>query len=176
MKLLCVLALGVCTLTACAQDEQQPQPGFMQRTFKTSMEVVKKPFANLGKSQPPLTRELQMEMTLDPEKVNLSETRQIQATLSLTNRSKKLVQLEFPTTQRIEVVVRNSRGKSVVQWSEDERFTSEQSFVAINPGEHVEYSASLPTRDLSAGQLYTIEGYLPKYPQLRAHRMITPVK
>jgi hypothetical protein len=174
MKLLCFFALGVFTLTACAQDEQQP--GFMRRTLKTSMEVVKKPFAGFGKRQPPLTNELQMEMKLNPEQVVLAETRQIQATLSLTNKSKKLVQLEFPSTQRIEVVIRNSQGKSVVQWSEDETFTGDPGFVAINPGEHVEYTASLATRDLGAGQLYTVEGFFPKYPQLRAHRLVTPLK
>lgn len=174
MKLHCLLALGLITLTACAQDEQQP--GFMRRALNSSMGVVKKPFATLGRHEAPLTRELQMEMALSPEQTKLSETRQIQATLSLTNRSKKLVQLEFPSTQRIEVVVRNSKGKAVVQWSEDETFTNDPSFVAINPGEHVEYTASLATRDLAAGQLYTIEGFFPKYPQLRAHRLVTPVK
>jgi len=177
MKLLTVLALGVCTLTAVAQDEEPPRkPDFVQRTLKASMEAVKKPFSNFGKAQPPLTRELEVQMTLSPEPVNLSETRQIQATISLTNKSKKLVQLEFPTTQRIEVVVTNSQGKSVAQWSEDQTFNNEPGYVAINPGEHVEYNASVPTRDMVAGQLFTIEGFLPKYPQLRSHRMITPVK
>ncbi len=148
----------------------------MHRALKTSMEVVKKPFARIGQRKPALTGELQLALQLNPEQVKLSETRQIQATLSLTNTSKKLVQLEFATTQRLEVTVRNSQGKAVVQWSEDETFSADPGFVAINPGEHVEYSASLATRDLVAGQLYTIEGFFPKYPQLRTHKLVTPVK
>ena len=182
MKLLSRLALlAALTLSAQAQDEKSA--GFVQRALKSSMDAakasvtaVKKPFASLGKSKEPMAAELQMEMQLSPEQVKLSETRQIQATILLSNHSKKLMQLEFPTTQRVELTVRNGQGKAVVQWSEEETFTPDPGFVAINPGEHVEYTASLATRDMVAGQLYTIEGFFPKYPQLRAQKLVTPVK
>ena len=96
--------------------------------------------------------------------------------MTLANKGKKLVQLEFPTTQRIEVLVQNKAGKRVVQWSEDQAFTAEPTLVAINPGERLEYSANVPTRDLAAGETYTLEAFFPNYETLRKTRDLTPEK
>jgi hypothetical protein len=86
------------------------------------------------------------------------------------------VQLEFPTTQRIEVLVRNRNGKLVEQWSEDQAFTNEPTLVTINPGERLEYSANIATRDMVGGESYTIVGYFPNYDQLKATKVIVPKK
>ena len=107
------------------------------------------------------TRGLELNLRLEPFPVSLSETRRIEAVLRLTNRSSRFVQLEFPTTQRFEMLLRDAAGKTLVQWSEDQAFESAPSVVGINPGEHLEYRASLSTRDLQPGGRYTITAFFP---------------
>lgn len=117
-----------------------------------------------------------MKMTVEPGAPKLGETRQLTVTLRLQNKGKRLVQLDFPTTQRIEVLVRNSAAKMVEQWSEDQAFQNEPGLVAINPGERLEYTATVSTRDFAAGQDYIVEGFFPNYEALRATLKITPVR
>ncbi len=123
-----------------------------------------------------LYKGLEMSMTVEPTTVNLSETREIVVTLKLQNRSKKLVQLDFPTTQRIEVLVRNNTGTMVEQWSEDQAFRNEAGMVTINPRERLEYRAVISTRDFAAGQDYIVEGFFPNYEPLRAEKKIAPTR
>ena len=100
----------------------------------------------------------------------------LKVVLSLTSRPGKSVHLEFPTTQRFDILVRDKSGRQLVQWSEDELFTPEQTFVTINPGEHIEYEALIATRDLVAGQQYFVEGYFLNYKELKIRKMIVPEK
>jgi hypothetical protein len=113
-------------------------------------------------------------LDISPLPLKLSQTRQIKVTLVLTNKSSSFVHLEFPTTQRIEILIRNKAGKLVTQWSEDQSFANEPSYIAINPGERVEYSESISTREMTAGQQYTIEGFFPNYDELRTSKTIVP--
>jgi uncharacterized protein YndB with AHSA1/START domain len=119
---------------------------------------------------------LALKMTVAPETFHLADVHQVKVTLQVLNNTKKFVQLEFPTTQRIEVIVKNKAGKLVEQWSEDRAFTNEAGVVSVNPGEHLEYSAMLATRDMVGGETYTVEAFFPNYEPLRASKTISPVK
>lgn len=121
-------------------------------------------------------KHLLLTMKLEPLPLKLGETRQLKVTLQLTNKSKKFVQLEFPTTQRIEVLVKQKDGKLVEQWSEDQSFSGEPSLVTINPGERLEYAVSVATRDMVAGEPFVIEAFFPNYEALRVEQAITPEK
>ena len=121
-------------------------------------------------------KHLDLTMTLDPKVLKPSETRQFKVTITLVNKGKQLAQLEFPTSQRIEVIVKTKAGKLVEQWSEDQSFLNEPSLVAINPGERVEYVANLATRDLAAGENYVVEAFFPNYEALRGELPLTPAK
>ena len=46
----------------------------------------------------------------------------------------------------------------------------------MNPGERLEYTVPVSTRELAAGETYTIEGFFPNYEQLKATKTITPEK
>ena len=172
---LCAL-LAAFALTAQAAEETPPappKPGMMHRLLH--------PFG--GSSPAPATKKkdvnlkgLEMSLTVEPAALKLSETRAVKVTVTLANKGKKLIQLDFPTTQRIEVLVKNKAGKRVVQWSEDQAFTNEPTLVAINPGERLEYSANVPTRDLVAGETYTLEAFFPNFDTLRKTRELTPEK
>jgi hypothetical protein len=119
---------------------------------------------------------LMIAMKVEPQPLKLSDARQMKVTVVVANKSSKLVQLEFPTTQRIEVLVRNASGKLVEQWSEDRTFANEPGIRAINPGERLEYAATLSTRDLVVGQSYTVEALFPNYESLRLQKTVVPEK
>lgn len=122
-------------------------------------------------------KNLTLRMTLAPLPLALSETRQLKVTLTLSNRSRKVVRLEFPSTQRIEILLRESAsGKLVTQWSEDQSFANEPAYVTVNPGERVEYNAAVSTRDLRAGQAYTVEAFFPNFDELRIQQPVVPEK
>lgn len=115
-------------------------------------------------------------LKLSPQPLKLSEANRLKVTVTLINYGRKLVPLEFPTSQRIEVLIKDSTGKTIEQWSQDQAFANEPTVVTINGGERAEYSVEVATRDLSAGQSYTIEGFLPAYNTLRATQTLVPEK
>lgn len=121
-------------------------------------------------------KRLALSMEIAPAPVKLSEARTIQVTLRLANRSKKFAQLSFPTTQRIEVLVKNKQGKMVEQWSEDQAFSNEPSLVTLNPGERLEYVANVATRDMVAGEPFVVEGFFPNFEELRTQKTVVPEK
>ncbi len=90
----------------------------------------------------------------------LAERREISATLTITNHSRKLLRLFFPTTQRFDFVIFDESGREVERWSNDRAFETKEGVVMINPNEKVEYSAFLPTRELQAGQTYTLQAQI----------------
>ena len=121
-------------------------------------------------------RGLELDLRLAPSPVSLSETRRIDATLRLRNRSSRFLQLEFPTTQRFEMLLRDDRGKTLVQWSEDQAFEPTPCVVGINPGEHVEYHAALSLRDVQPGGHYTVLAFFPNREDLKAELPLEPRK
>jgi hypothetical protein len=106
--------------------------------------------------------------------VTLSDTRQIEVLIRLENISKRFVQLEFPTTQRVEILVHDETGKQIVRWSDDHAFEPVVAYVGINPGEHIEYTGSLSTRDFQPGRKYTVTAFFPSFEQLKAEEVIVP--
>ncbi|HEV7868925.1 MAG TPA: BsuPI-related putative proteinase inhibitor [Chthoniobacteraceae bacterium] len=176
-----LLLLSLCLLLAAApvhgeeEKVQGNEPGFLKRATRMVWPFGRKKVegarpANAGKEW----KRLLPTIMIEPVVVKLSDVRQLKVTLQLANRGKKLVQLDFPTTQRIEVLIKEKSGKLVEQWSEDQAFTNEPTLVTINPGERLEYAASVATRDLKAGQSYTVIGFFPNFEQLEARKSIVP--
>jgi len=122
------------------------------------------------------THRLELNLRMDPSPVRLSETRRIDVTLLLSNRSSRFVQLEFPTTQRFEMLLHDANGKTLVQWSEDQAFELTPGVVGINPGEHLEYHAALATRDLQPGGHYTVTAFFPSREELKVELPLEPRK
>jgi len=178
--------LAICASTSLAEDvppataSPTPQPGLLSRTWSSTKKLnpfkPKNQAVAEGKKVAAVFKGLTVKMTVDPAVPNLGENKQITVTLRLQNTGKKLVQLDFPTTQRIEVLVKNSTNKIVEQWSEDQAFQNEPSLVTINPGERLEYNAIVSTRDFAAGQEYTVEGFFPTYNMLRSAVKLVPTR
>ncbi len=164
--------LLLCAFAAPAYADEEGQAEKLPGMFSRMLDVFR---PSAGKSELKW-KQLLLTMKLEPLPLKLGETRQLKVTLQLTNKSKKFVQLEFPTTQRIEVIVKRPDGKLVEQWSEDQSFSGDPSFVTINTGERLEYSVSVATRDMTAGQPAVIEAFFPNYEPLRVEQTITPEK
>jgi len=182
LALSCLIAVfvGACSSREKAPAAAEKKPGIVGRTWQSAGKLIpfrgkKKPVA-VSKTSSATFRGLEMKMTVEPPVPKLGEHRQITVTLRLQNKGKRLVQLDFPTTQRMEVLVRTTAGKMVEQWSEDQAFQNEPGLVAINPGERLEYAANISTRDFAGGQDYIVEGFFPNYETLRATLKITPTR
>ena len=151
-----------------------PQPSTMHRLLH--------PFGGPAAPDTPeatkdaILKNLEMGASVEPPAPKLSETREVKVTVTLANKGKKLAQLAFPTNQRIEVLVKDKAGKKLVQWSEDQAFFAEPTLITINPGERLEYAATVSTRDLVAGETYTVEAFFPSFGGLRRTLGLAPEK
>jgi hypothetical protein len=150
-----------------------PAPSLMDKTLS----ILHLKHSPKPKTSSNIHHNIELKLDITPMDINLSETRQLGLTVSLINRSaKEFVHLNFPTTQRIEVLVRNSSGKVINTWSEDQSFTNDPATITVNPGERLEYNASVATREMSAGQSYAVEVSFPSYPDLKIAQPVTPRK
>ena len=112
-------------------------------------------------------RGLVLNLQVAPQPVRLSEIRQMEVKLTVSNHGARMVQLDFPTDQRIEVQLINAGDVVLTKWSENHAIKEKPGTVLINPGEHVEYKESIATRDLTPNKVFTAEVFFPKYPELR---------
>ena len=121
-------------------------------------------------------KNLQIGLKIDPSTGKLSEVRELKLTVTLLNQDRKLIRLDFPTTQRISALIKNSAGKVILNWADDQKFTPEPSLVVINPQERLEYLLTLSTRDFVAGETYFIEAFFPNFEKLRTSKSLTLTK
>lgn len=112
-------------------------------------------------------RGLLLELKLSPEPVKLSEVRQLQVNLTLKNISKRAVVLDFPSEQRFEIYLRNSTEAILTIWSDNHAFEDKPATVLVNPQEHIDYPASIATRDLTPNKVFIAEVFFPQFPELR---------
>jgi hypothetical protein len=132
------------------------------------------PFSShaLPQYKDPKLRGLALDLLITPQMVNLSEVRQLQIKLTLTNRSKRQITLEFPTDQRIEIYLRNSADNILTKWTDNHAINQNPATVLINPQEHVEYNETIATRELAPNKVFTIDVFFPQYPELRIRQKI----
>ena len=178
LSLLCCAAL----LAACSSGpEPAPgEPGLIGRMWESTQRLNPlhrslKP-REMKQAAPPSLRSIAATLTLDPPAPKLAEVRLVQVKLQLLNKGRHLVRFDFPTSQRIDVVVKDAAGKILEQWSEYHRFEKTPGMVTINPGERLEYTASVATREMKAGETFSIEAWLPSYDSIRASAAVSPVQ
>jgi len=112
-------------------------------------------------------RGLALDLKLSPQPVKLSEVRQLEVKITLTNVSKRAVELDFPTDQRIEIHLKNSSDTVLTTWSDNHAFEPNPGTVLINPGEHIYYPETIATRELTPNKVFIVEVFFPQYPELR---------
>ncbi len=157
---------------ASSDAQATPTPGLLDKTL--FFLHIKHP------PRPPDTADLHngMELKLDlsPSPIVLSQDRELKVVVDLSDQTKKFIHLDFPTTQRIEILVIDSSGKTVTTWSEDQSFTNDPATITINPGERIEYTESVATRDMVPGQPCIIQVSFPSYPDLKIEQRVVPQK
>ena len=167
--LLALLLVLMAQSSALAQDEQAPaRPekrsvfSRMLHPFRTNEQLPEYKDAHLNG--------LALSVEVSPQPVKLSEVRQMDVRVTLTNLGRRPVPLEFPDSQRFEIRLRTSAGGVLTTWSENHAFADTPGSVMINPQEHIEYAETIATRELSPNRVFIVEAFFPKYPELRVQQ------
>jgi hypothetical protein len=115
-------------------------------------------------------RGLVLDLQLSPQPVKLSEVRQLEVLVTLTNKSKHPIELDFPNEERIEIVLLTSAEAILTKWSDNHAFADTPGTVLINPQEHIEYAETIATRDLAPNKVFICEVFFPRFPELRVRQ------
>src|SRR6266446_5449152 len=115
-------------------------------------------------------RGLILDLQVSPQPVRLSEVRQMEVKVTVTNMGNRMIPLDFPTDQRIEIQLLNAADAVLTKWSENHAIKDKPGTILINPGEHVEYKENIATRDLTPGRVFPADVFLPKYPELHVRQ------
>jgi len=119
---------------------------------------------------PPTTEKLEIE----PAKFSLQDRREVNATYTIRNNSKQISRLEYPTTQRIDILTYDPKGTVIDRWSDDHAFQPEEGIVIVNPKERIEYQEKIPTREMKSGETYRVEAFTTGAEKFRSEKLITP--
>jgi hypothetical protein len=171
LLLLLTMALPLGLIAAEEAPKTTPKPSILSR-WKKALGITKDATTTTATG----FKGLDIGLQVDPASVKVGDVKQMKVTVTLANRGKKIAQLEFPTSQRIEVLVKAPEGKTIEQWSEDQAFNNEPTMVTINPSERLEYIVNVATRDMAAGQTYTVEAFFPNFDQLKKTIKVPAVK
>jgi Intracellular proteinase inhibitor len=125
----------------------------------------------LGRLRPEPTTET---LKVEPPQFSLAERRELDTTYTVRNNAKKILRLDFNTTQRIDILTFDPSGKIVEKWSEDRLFLLQEGVVIVNPKERIEYSEKVATRDMKPQESYTIKADIVGYPDYSAEAIVTP--
>lgn len=113
-------------------------------------------------------------ISLEPRNFSLDDRREITVTYEITNRTRDILRLEFPNSQRLEITVADPSGRIVERWSDDRFFPQATGIIMINPDERIEYVERIPTREMQPGVTYTIEASVPNHPDFTRSLKVTP--
>ncbi len=113
-------------------------------------------------------------IAVDPSEFSLSERRELDTTYAVRNNTKKIMRLDFNTTQRIDILTSDASGKVIEKWSEDRAFQLQEGIVIINPKERIEYSEKVATREMKPSETYTIKADVVGYPDYTATTTVAP--
>ncbi|MEP6820981.1 MAG: BsuPI-related putative proteinase inhibitor [Chthoniobacterales bacterium] len=162
-----LLILAMATSVLAQESEPTPQPE--RRSWFSRLN----PFSRgekLTEYNDPQLRGLELSLELSPVPVKLSEVRQLKVKVTITNKSKKPITLEFPDSQRFEIYLRNATETVLTTWSDNHAFADVLGTVFINPQERIQYSETIATRELAPNKVFTAEVFFPKYPELRVRQ------
>lgn len=169
---------------AMSQEGQEQLAAETVATFPKSKEspdsvtsILKRFFTDmfasikLGRIRPEKTTQ---SVTAQPSEFSLLERRELDTTYTVRNNTKRLIRLDFNTTQRFDMLTSDPSGKVIEKWSDDHAFQLQEGIVIVNPRERIEYSEKVPTRDMKQGETYSIKGDMVGYPDYTATTTVTP--
>lgn len=149
-------------------DRPLPQPKSQKRSwFSRILHPFGSPKRTAPEYQDPRLRGLVLDLQISPTVIKLSEVRQLEVRVTVTNLSKRAVELDFPDDQRIEILLRGGAGTVLTRWSDNHAVTPTPGTLVVNPAEHIEYNETIATRELTPNKVFTLEVLFPKYPEMR---------
>ncbi len=119
---------------------------------------------------------LELEMKVSPDPLKLGEVRELTVNITVRNVSKQPATLKFPTTQILEIALRDvATGAVVGKWSTDREFSDTGRIIPVNRGEHLEYAETITTRELKPGKPYNVEvSFIGYESELSAKKVLIP--
>jgi hypothetical protein len=160
---------AVLFVAACAAPRDATEDSWVRRA-SDFLDPVIPDSVTLGPKLPAL----ETKVRLNPTEVVLADRRDVRVIFSVQNTTRRGLRIDFPTAQRIELAMIAPDGKRLFLWSEDRLFDPRPGTVVVNPRERIEYEATVPTRDMTAGSTYAVEVGLVGYPELTTSVNITP--
>jgi hypothetical protein len=124
----------------------------------------------------PIFYGLEMRTQVQPQPVKLSETRSLEVHVQLINRTKRAVNLRFNDSKHFDLILRDSSGKKLAQWSDDQLVSFNLGCVMVNPSERAEFVGNVSTRDMVPGRSYSIDAFVVGYDNMRQSIPIMPIK
>jgi Intracellular proteinase inhibitor len=124
----------------------------------------------------PVNYGLEMRVIVSPDPIKLSDTRSLEVRIQLINRVKKTVNLVFNDGREYDFVLRDSNGKKLVQWSDDQPANPNPGYVIVNPKERSEFVGTISTRDMVAGRSYVLEAMIVGYDKMHMSVNLEPIK
>ncbi|MGH8099888.1 MAG: BsuPI-related putative proteinase inhibitor [Chthoniobacterales bacterium] len=153
---------------AAPEDQPLPPPKSQKRSWFSR---ILHPFGSPKRTAPEYRdqrlRGLVLDLQISPAVIKLSEVRQLEVRVTVTDLGKRAVELDFPDDQRIEILLRDGAGTVLTRWSDNHAVSPKPGTLLINPGEHIEYNETIATRELTPNKVFTLEVFFPKYPELR---------
>ena len=111
------ILVALILLAAIGRAPAEEKQSWLGRVFHPFSSADKLP-----QYKDPKLNGLVLTIDLPPEPVKLSEVRQLPVHVILTNRGDRAVELNFPSEQRIEILLHDSSGRVVTRWSENRAF------------------------------------------------------
>jgi hypothetical protein len=122
----------------------------------------------------PVNYGLEIRVRVNPDVVRLSDTRALEVHLELINRTRKPITLTFNDSRKYDFILRDSGGRKLAQWSDDQPLSQTPGYVIINPSERAEFVGNVSTRDMVAGRTYTLESFVVGYEKLHLTTAVVP--
>jgi hypothetical protein len=117
---------------------------------------------------------LEIRVKVNPDVIRLSDTRALEVHLQLINRTRKPITLTFNDSRKYDFILRDSTGRKLAQWSDDQPVSQTPGYVIINPSERAKFVGNVSTRDMVAGRTYTLESFVVGYDKLHLITAVVP--
>jgi hypothetical protein len=172
---LALLVLIVCVAGAMFGQDVTPTPA--QARKRGWMSRILHPFSPnvVPQYKDARLRGLALDLQITPQTVKLSEVRQLSVKVTLANLSRRVIALDFPTTQRIEIYLTNADGEVLTKWSENHAIAEKPATILINPSERIEYDETISTRELTPNKVFVAEVFFPQFLELRIRQKFLAV-
>lgn len=122
----------------------------------------------------PSTGKTMSSLKVDSKTFKLADHPELDVTFRIENTRNQLIKLDFPTSQRIEILVKDASGTVLDKWSADQTFPAQEGVLMINPNERVEYAETVSTQGMKVGESYWIEASLVNNPEFNQTVQVTP--